>query len=70
MIPIPVSIADLRCFECGATDIVSIAPGHESVISESTDIVVDRGQPVRATCLSCWLPAQGYQQTLFPVPAP
>lgn len=59
-----IDLASLRC-ACGSTEIVCVDPGSAPVISEASDIMVGRGQPPRATCLACWLPLRGYQQSLF-----
>lgn len=65
-----IQLADLRCYECGSPDIVLIEPGSEPTIDPVTDIMVDRGQAARATCVHCWLPLAGHQQSLWTEYAP
>lgn len=57
-------IADLRCHACDSSDVVLIKPGTDPVTAPG-GIVIDQGEPTTATCLACWKPAPGYQQTLF-----
>lgn len=60
-----IRLSDLRCHVCDSADVVCISPGSPAQISEASDIMTDRGESVRGLCLRCWLPARGYQQTLF-----
>ena len=64
MTPLPVSVADLRCHKCGSYSVVLVAPGSQQSAAE-IGIIVDTGQPIRATCLKCWPMLQGYQQSLW-----
>lgn len=59
-----IRLADIRC-ACGSSFIVCVDPGDEPKISESSDILVNRGRPVTAHCFACWEPALNFQQTLF-----
>ena len=50
-----VSLSALRC-DCGSDDLAAVAPGSEPVVVAG--IVLDPGQPVRAWCRACWMPAR------------
>ena len=53
--PSPViRLADLRC-DCGSDDLAAVAPGTEPDAIGGAN--VDQGQPVRAWCWNCWMPA-------------
>jgi len=51
-----ITLADLRCDECGSKDIVAIAPGSEPdrVLGPGT-LPLDCGTPVRCRCMGCWV---------------
>lgn len=47
-----ITLADLRCDECGSKDIVAFAPGDDEV----RDLfLLKRGEPVRCKCMECWV---------------
>lgn len=58
-----ISLSDIRC-ACGSADLVLVKPGSEPVVAPG-GIILERGEPTTGTCMACWLPLQGYQQTLF-----
>lgn len=50
------SAFDIRtlCCACGATDVMCIDPGSEPEIDPFSDLMLQRGQPVRAWCMECF----------------
>lgn len=52
LFPFGVSIAALRC-RCGSSEVVAIRPGDAPVIDPATDILLSRGTPVVARCMTC-----------------
>lgn len=52
----------IRC-HCGAPAI-AISPGRAPAISEASDIMVDRGEPIAGRCLEHWPMLRGFQQEL------
>lgn len=46
------ALLGLRCFGCGAADIIAVAPGLED--QATAGFTYQRGQDVRGWCAECW----------------
>lgn len=55
----------VRCCECGSADVVSVDPGSDPAISESSDILTSAGKAPVGWCMehAPWL--KGHQGNLF-----